>query len=42
MNLIQKVLSVLERIEEVLFSNTDDPSVDISAAYTRLILEETE
>ena len=40
-NLITKVLSILDRIEEVLFSNTEDPSVDISAAYTSLILEET-
>ena len=41
-NLIQKVLSVLSRIEEVLFNVTEDPNIDISAAYTSLILEETE
>ena len=37
-NLIQMVLSVLSRIEDVL----SDPSLDMSAAYTSLILEETE
>ena len=36
------MLSVLSRIEDVLFNTADDPNVDISAAYTALILEETE
>ena len=41
-NMIQKVLSVLTRIEDVLLNTAEDPDVDISAAYTALILEETE
>ena len=40
--MIQKVLSVLTRIEDVLLNTAEDPDVDISAAYTALILEETE
>ena len=34
---------MLSRIEEVLLNVTEeDPNIDVSAAYTRLILEETE
>ena len=32
---------MLSRIEDVLINTADDPDVDVAAAYTELILEET-